>query len=146
MPGVNYFHWDVSQAYLWAELDQDIYMEKFEGMDIPDGSCLKLKKCLYGLKQSAAKWNEKLVGVLKDLGFVQSQYDHCLWLLQRKDKWVALCVFVDDMAGFTNDNNIRDEILKELNAKFKTEDRGDLKWFLATAFERNISEGYVDLL
>ncbi len=50
------------------------------------------------------------------------------------------------MAGFTNDNDLREEILKELNAKFKTEDRGDLKWFLATAFERNISEGYVDLL
>ena len=50
------------------------------------------------------------------------------------------------MAGFTNDNNLRDEILKELNVKFKTEDRGDLKWFLATSFERNTTEGYVDLL
>ena len=45
---------DVKTAFLYEELDEDIYMDQFEGFVIPGKEDLvcKLKKSLYGLKQS----------------------------------------------------------------------------------------------
>ncbi|XP_073821289.1 uncharacterized protein [Musca autumnalis] len=53
---------DVTTAYLNGTIDEDIFMEQpkgFEDPDNPDMVC-KLKKSIYGLKQSGRMWNEKL--------------------------------------------------------------------------------------
>ena len=51
---------DVKSAYLNGKIDADIYMNAPEGMQIEKGKCLKLKKSLYGLKQSGKFWNGTL--------------------------------------------------------------------------------------
>jgi len=49
---------DVVTAYLYGSLDSDIYMKVPDGIQIPNPNanrnmyCVKLKKSLYGLKQS----------------------------------------------------------------------------------------------
>ncbi|GJU04360.1 ribonuclease H-like domain-containing protein [Tanacetum coccineum] len=57
----------------------------------------KLVESLYGLKQAPRKWNEKLVGVLKDNGFVQSANDHSLFTKSKDNNFIALLVYVDDI-------------------------------------------------
>ncbi|KNZ43776.1 uncharacterized protein VP01_9876g2, partial [Puccinia sorghi] len=41
---------------------------------------LRLKKSLYGLKQAPENWFETLTSWLKDINFVQSTSDPCLFL------------------------------------------------------------------
>jgi hypothetical protein len=43
---------DVKNAYLYGDLDEEIYMEVPLGMDVPKGKALHLRKALYGLKQA----------------------------------------------------------------------------------------------
>jgi hypothetical protein len=43
---------DVISAYLAGHLDEEVYMEPPEGLDMPLGTTLWLLKALYGLKQS----------------------------------------------------------------------------------------------
>jgi len=52
--------WDVVGAYLWADIDAEIYMEFPFGLsDIPDwANCLRLLKALYGLKQAGRLWHK----------------------------------------------------------------------------------------
>ena len=53
---------DVKSAFLYGDLTEDIYMRQPEGFvdeNHPDKVC-KLKKTLYGLKQSARCWNLKI--------------------------------------------------------------------------------------
>ena len=43
---------DVDSAFLYADLDGDVYLTPPSGMDVREGFCLKLLKSLYGLKQA----------------------------------------------------------------------------------------------
>ena len=60
--GLKLHQMDVKTAYLNGELDKDIYMEQPDGYvdeDHPDYVC-KLKRSLYGLKQSPRMWNQTI--------------------------------------------------------------------------------------
>ena len=52
-------HMDVKSAYLNAPLDYEIHVEPLEGLKGKNGNYVwKLKKSLYGLKQSGRTWNK----------------------------------------------------------------------------------------
>ena len=67
------FQMDVKTAYLNAPIDCELYEEQPEGYikTNKQGEKLvwKLKKSLYGLKQSGRNWNNLLHGHLTDDGF-----------------------------------------------------------------------------
>ncbi len=44
-------HMDVDAAFLYEDLDEDIFVEPPPNLSVPKGCCLKLLKNLYGLKQ-----------------------------------------------------------------------------------------------
>ena len=50
-------HLDVETAFLYGDLEEDIYMEAPAGSYFPKGSILRLRKSLYGLKQAPRQWN-----------------------------------------------------------------------------------------
>ena len=49
---------DVHNAYLYGELDEEIYMEQPEGFSVPGKTShvLRLRRALYGLKQAGLAW------------------------------------------------------------------------------------------
>ena len=55
---------------------------------------LRLRRSLYGLKQSARLWFDLFAEEMRALGFYQSQYDTALFL-EGKGKYVA--IYVDDL-------------------------------------------------
>ena len=52
---------DVKTAFLYGELDEDLYVEQPEGFIIKgqEGKVCKLKKALYGLKQVSLAWSKQ---------------------------------------------------------------------------------------
>lgn len=88
---------DVSTAFLYGTLEEDIYMKPPEGYNNVDGNhVFKLKKSLYGLKQSPLCWNRCISGWINKIGFKQSEADPCLYVkTQGKDK-IILALYVDD--------------------------------------------------
>ena len=76
---------DIRQAYLQAELSEDLFMRMPPGLPTRDdeGNLLvvKLRRSLYGLRQAGAEWWRLLTSFLVDeWGFVQSTIDVCLYL------------------------------------------------------------------
>ncbi len=51
---------DVESAFIYAPLEEDVYMHSHPAMQLPKGYCLKLKKSLYGLRQAPRNWNVHL--------------------------------------------------------------------------------------
>ncbi len=97
---------DVKAAYLHAPIDCDIYVEQPEGFTIPgkDGEHLvyKLKKSLYGLKQSGRNWNSVLHSYLISEGFTQSRADNCVYTRITDESVIIVIVWVDDIIIASN--------------------------------------------
>ena len=122
---------DVKSAYLNGNIDADIYMNAPEGMQIPDGKCLKLKKSLYGLKQSGKIWNGTLSEILmKDLNFRRSSKDPCLFM----KKGIFIGIWVDDIVICCENEDKANEFKREMAGKIQIDDRGQISEFLGMDF------------
>ena len=101
---------DVNTAFLNGTVDHDIYMSQPKGFidrDHPD-YVSKLKKSLYGLKQSARCWNQTLDNLLVTNGYRRSPTDECIYVktVKRDDGFISffiLAVYVDDIIPVSND-------------------------------------------
>lgn len=91
---------DVKNAFLNGNLEEEIYMEippDFEFESTTNKVC-RLKKSLYGLKQSPRAWFHRFTTVLKEDGYTQGQADHTLFVKHAEEgKITVLIVYVDDI-------------------------------------------------
>ena len=75
--GLELHQVDVTTAFLNGELEEEVFMEQPDGFVTPgrEGLVCKLKKSIYGLKQSPRCWNVVLDSFLREIGFVQADSD-----------------------------------------------------------------------
>jgi hypothetical protein len=78
---------DVVGAFLNANVNDNVYCYMPQGFE-EEGKVLKLKKALYGLRQSPKLWYDTLASALHGLGFSPNTEEQCLWL--HKDKPVLI--------------------------------------------------------
>ncbi|KAK1422630.1 hypothetical protein QVD17_17916 [Tagetes erecta] len=122
---------DVDNAFLYGDLNEEVYMKPPEGYYSPtETRVCKLNRSLYGLKQASRMWNEKLVGVLVDYGFVQSKCDHSLFIRRSGSIIVMALVYVDDIIITGNSLNEITAVKQLMNSQFMIKDLGLLKYFL----------------
>ena len=90
---------DVKTAFLHGELEEDIYMDQPEGFVIPGKEHLvcKLKKSLYGLKQSPRQWYKRFDSFMLSHDFKWSNYDSCVYLKTVNGSIIYLLLYVDDI-------------------------------------------------
>ena len=104
---------DVKTAFLQGNLDEEIYMKQPDGyvsQEHPNHVC-KLKKSIYGLKQSARCWNNAIDAFLKSNDYKQMNSDPCLYVKSTKDRngiitFVILLIHVDDILLFSNNSSM----------------------------------------
>ncbi|KAI0991228.1 hypothetical protein K3495_g16959, partial [Podosphaera aphanis] len=70
---------DIKTAFLYGILDEDIYMELPEGYRV-ENHVAKLKRCIYGLKQSPREWYFRLTEHIIPFGFAPSHFDPCVFI------------------------------------------------------------------
>jgi hypothetical protein len=89
---------DIETAFLHGDLDEEIYMEVPKGLEIEHNKKLMLKNTIYGLVQSARKFYEKPINVLKVIGFYGSKSDPCLWTTwdEKVNHMIIIGIYVDD--------------------------------------------------
>jgi hypothetical protein len=117
---------DYTAAFVHADIGEDVYTEMPKSFGKP-GIVLKLRKSLYGLKQSPRNFFHHLLGKLHEVVFTSSTSDPCLLI---SGKVISL-VYVDDTLFFSPKQEYIDEILLKLKAKdldLKIEE--DMKGFL----------------
>ena len=75
-------HMDIKTAFLHGELEETVYMKQppgFARSGLQDYVC-KLKRSIYGLKQSPRQWNKVIDGYLKEQGFRPSICEPCVYI------------------------------------------------------------------
>ena len=85
---------DVKTGFLHGNLDEFIVMEQPKGFvdkRFPDKVC-RLKRSLYGLKQSSRQWNKRFDDFVPAQGYIRSEYDSCVYFKQNeKGVYVTIC-------------------------------------------------------
>jgi hypothetical protein len=126
------FQLDVKNAFLHGDLQEEVYMEIPPGFNtrMTEGKVCKLKKSLYGLKQSPRAWFGKFRKEICNKGFLQSNADHTLFYKNHQGRIVILIVYVDDIIITGNDEREMVQLKKDLARSFEVKDLGHLHYFL----------------
>ena len=101
LPGVHQV--DIATVLLNRELKEEVYMTQREDFVVSGKEHLicKLKKSIYGLKQSPCCWNAALHNHKMD--FIQTTTDLCLY--SSSGEAVYLGVYVDDIIVTARSDN-----------------------------------------
>ena len=122
---------EVLTAFLNGHLEEEIYMEQPEGYIKPEQEHLvcKLKKSIYGLKQSSRCWSKAFTGFMTEIGFKQSTLDPCVFMRTRHELEI-LAVYVDDLILITESTENMNELKRALKEHYKMKDMGELSHIL----------------
>src|SRR5437016_643121 len=94
-------------------------MSEPEGYSQGKGLVCRLKRSLYGLKQSPRQWNRKFTSFLTSHGFKESDADPCVFISRTGGETVYLCVYVDDGILMSVDKKRINQVMNDLETKFK---------------------------
>ncbi|CAI7736386.1 unnamed protein product [Closterium sp. NIES-54] len=82
----------------------------------------------------------KLEETLLAGGFKKSECDHSLFLLQEKEQFLMLLVYVDDILLFSESAAMIERVEEMLEMQFKCSKMGDVKYYLGMHVERDLDK------
>ncbi|CAI7926639.1 unnamed protein product [Closterium sp. NIES-53] len=88
---------DVANAFLYAPVDAEIYVELPHGSHGETNQVCQLQKYLYGIKQAPRLWQQFLHARLTRIGFKQLPHDQGMYRLSKNDNYILLIAYVDDL-------------------------------------------------
>lgn len=133
---------DVKTAFLYGDLEEELYMECPEEYPAPRGKVCKLNKSLYGLKQAPRQWNVKFDSFLKKYELKQSRIDKCLYYSE--DMKVLLAIYVDDGIVAAKDEKLASSLINYLKGKLEVKEM-DCKSYLGFQVIRKRDEKTISL-
>ncbi|MEC8582325.1 MAG: reverse transcriptase domain-containing protein, partial [Pseudomonadota bacterium] len=130
---------DVKNAYLNSEVDEEIYLSFPPGQRhrFPsDCDALRLRKGLYGIKQAGRLWQKTVTAFFNEIGLVSTAYDPCIFKInpdltkvhasirtrfgdELREKFANVIVYVDDLVFLFDDADLQQAFLDLIGERFK---------------------------
>ena len=143
---------DYTSAFCQAKIEEDVFIRPPRGWEtlnrmglerpFKPNHVLKLKRCLYGLRQSPKNFYEHLKERLESIGFAQSKCDPCLFIRNG----VVCLVYVDDCLLFGKTQQELDQSIQDIkDAEMELTVEDDVAGFLGVLLKKN-GDGTVTLL
>ena len=125
----------------WVHPLQNSNLCYVDGPDFEDweGYILTFSKALYGIKSTGKIWAETLHDILKDMNFIPSRADQCIWSKKNNklNLYEYIAVYVDDLCIAAHDPKEMNNILKsKYNLKVKGD--GPLTYHLGTDYFKDL--------
>ena len=130
---------DIKNIFLHGDLAEQDYMEQPPGFVAQGeiGRVCRLRKSLYGLKQSPRAWFGKFSEVIEKFGMQKSKSNHFVFYKNSQAGIILLIVYVDDIIITENDMAGISSLKSFLHDHFHTKNLGMLKYFLGVEVMRN---------
>ena len=103
-----------------------------------EGFILIFNKALYGLESSGKRWAERFYDIIKDMGFMPSKADPCVWMRENKNLkcYEYIAPYVDDLCRAAQDPGKIIQIPKE-DYQLKVQGDGPLSHYLGADYSRD---------
>jgi hypothetical protein len=124
---------DVKTAFLYGNVQEDIFVEQPHGLNDNSGQVCKLNKALYGLKQSPRVWYKTLSQFLREAGFTPLDADHSVFV--KHSTYIA--IYVDDLLLIGPDKSDIQQIKNQLSQRFSMTDLGPIAFYLGMTVTRD---------
>jgi hypothetical protein len=131
---------DVKTAFLHGNLEEEIFMEQPEGFKQPGTENLvcRLKKSLYGLKQSPRQWYKRFDSYMIQIGYTRCEYDCCVYVrILENGSYIFLLLYVDDMLIAAKSMCEVNRLKSLLHKEFEMKDLGAAKKILGMEIRRD---------
>ena len=130
--GFKVYQLDVKSAFLYGKVQEVVYVSQPDGFVDPDypDRVYKLDKALYGLHQAPRAWYETLSTHLLQNGFERGQIDSTLFIKRKKEDFLLVQIYVDDIIFGSSDERMCHEFELVMKGKFEMSAMGELSFFL----------------
>ena len=138
---------DVKTAFLHGELEEEIYMDQPEGFIVPGKEYLvcKLKRSLYGLKQSPRQCYKRFDSFMLSHGFKRSEFDSCVYTKFVDGSPIYLLLYVDNMLIAAKSMKEIAALKSQLSSEFEMKDLGAAKKILGMEITRDRKSRFLSL-
>ena len=132
---------DVKTAFLYGNLNEEIYMEQPEGFKIGSSNKVyRLLHALYGLKQATLAWNKELHKSLLNLQFKRSKADPGVYYYQDKSGIMLFIVYVNDGLLMSNSSSLLKKKKTAFLKVWEAHDMGPVQEYLGFQIIRDCSK------
>ncbi len=101
----------------------------------PDDVVLKVKQCIYGLKQAAMAFWCQLLLCMKSMGMMRSIADPCLYYKWGEERFVLIVSWIDDSLIIGSKKAVK-KIKKDIMGRFDCKDCGDIEEYVGCKMVR----------
>jgi hypothetical protein len=149
---VEYLHLeqlDVKTTFLHGDLEEEIYMQQPQGYEVKGKENLvcRLKKNLYGLKQSPMQWHLKFDRFMTEQRYSRCQSDHCVYFKKLENgSFIILLLYVDDMLVAGSNMQDINVLKKKLANSFAMKDLGAAKKILGMRITRDKKKSQTNIV
>ena len=131
---------DVKAAFLNSPLKDDeiIYMRRPPGLnDTHMPKIVRLKKCIYGMKQASAYFHDHSDKVLKSFGCIATEEDDCCYILNYKGHTALINKHVDDFGLMSKSKQLITYIKSKLSEVYEITVDPEMKFYLGLHLVRD---------
>ncbi|RVW86926.1 Retrovirus-related Pol polyprotein from transposon RE1 [Vitis vinifera] len=133
---------DIKNVFLHGDLAEEVYMEQPPGFvaQRESGLVCRIRRSLYGLKQSPRAWFNRFSSVVQEFGIFRNTANHSVFYHHNSSgQCIYLVVYVDDIVITGSDQNGIQKLKQHLFTHFQTKDLGKLKYSLGIEIAQSSS-------
>ncbi len=133
---------DIKSAYLNGELNDNekIYMRQPPGFPLPNatGKVLRLRKMIYGLKQSGRRWYQAFTKICSEtLGLKRCDVDQAVFYWREGESLIVIAVHVDDCTIVATTLELMAKVKQSIGSCVEVVDMGPIHWLLGIEIVRD---------
>ena len=106
------------------------------GYEVAGNQVLRLRKGLYGLKQSTQNWNQQFESALSHMDFSTISTDKCIYVRVMGEDITIIGLYVDDILILAKAQAIIEETKAGIKRAFKVKDTGPVHRILGIQVHR----------
>ncbi|GJS78573.1 putative ribonuclease H-like domain-containing protein [Tanacetum coccineum] len=130
--GFMVFQMDVKSAFLYGEIDEEVYVTQPKGFEDPfyPKHVYRVVKALYGLHQAPRAWYACLSTFLLKHNYRRGSIDKTLFIKKNSRDIILVQVYVDDIIFGSTNKTWCDEFEVLMKGEFEISAMGELTFFL----------------